>query len=102
VENSAALVRSAASRNSTASIKSTAGADDNLDNGRSKACEAVTPAACVLAVGSWLVRTCQCSYGSFGSSYRQFATVSYMGKKLAEHGIMGAPAVQGARGSLYL
>jgi hypothetical protein len=30
------------------------------------------------------------------------ATVSYVGKKLAEHGIMGAPAVQGVRGSLYL
>jgi len=27
----------------------------NLDSGRSKACEAVTLAACVLAVGSWLV-----------------------------------------------
>jgi len=25
-----------------------------------------------------------------------------MGKKLAEHGIMGAPAVQEVRGSLYL
>ncbi|KAL9341977.1 hypothetical protein Peur_065304 [Populus x canadensis] len=53
-------------------------------------------------VGSWLVRTCQCSCGSFGSSYRQFAAVSYMGKKLAEHGIMGAPAVLEVRGSLYL
>lgn len=47
--NSAALVHS------TASTKSAAGADDNLDSGRSKACEAVTLAACVLAVGSWLV-----------------------------------------------
>lgn len=45
----------AASRNSAASTKSAAGADDNLDSGRSKACEAVTLAACVLAVGSWLV-----------------------------------------------
>jgi hypothetical protein len=87
VGNSAALVRSAVS------TKSAAGADDNLDSGRSKACEAVTLAACVLAVGSWLVRTCQCSCGSFGSNYQQFAAVSYMGKKLAEHGIMGAPAV---------
>jgi Ca2+/H+ antiporter len=26
-----------------------------LDNGRSKACEAVTLTTCVLAVGSWLV-----------------------------------------------
>jgi len=87
---------------SAASTKSAAGADDNLDSGRSKACEAVTLAACVLAVGSWLVRTYQCSCSSFGSSYRQFAAVSYMGKKLAEHGIMGAPAVQEVRGSLYL
>ena len=53
--NSAALVKSAASRNSAASTKSAAGADDNLDNRRSKACEVVTLAACVLAVGSWLV-----------------------------------------------
>ena len=59
--NSAALVKSAASRNSAAlvksaaSTKSAAGADDNLDSRRSKACEAVTLAACVLAVGSWLV-----------------------------------------------
>jgi hypothetical protein len=49
VGNSAALA------NSTASTKSAAGADDNLDSGRSKACEAVTLAACVLAVGNWLV-----------------------------------------------
>jgi hypothetical protein len=96
VGNSAALVRSAASRNSAA------GADDNLDSGQSKACEAVTLAACVLAMGSWLVRTCQCSCGSFGSSYRQFAAVSYVGEKLAEHGIMGAPAVQEVRGSFYI
>ena len=41
--------------NSAASTKSAAGADDNLDSGRSKACEAVTLAACVLAVGSWLM-----------------------------------------------
>ena len=40
---------------SAASTKSAAGADDNLDSGRSKACEAVMLAACVLAVGSWLV-----------------------------------------------
>jgi len=32
----------------------------------------------------------------------QLSAVSYMGKKLAEHGIMGAPAVQEVRGSLYL
>ena len=94
--NSAALVRSAAS------TKSAIGADDNLDSGRSKACEAVTLAACVLAVGSWLVRTCQCSCGSFRSSYRQFAAVSYVGKKLVEHGIMGTLAVQEVRDSLYL
>jgi hypothetical protein len=55
VGNSAALANSAASRNSTASTKSAAGADDNLDSRRSKACEAITLAACVLAVGSWLV-----------------------------------------------
>ncbi|KAH8514881.1 hypothetical protein H0E87_007663, partial [Populus deltoides] len=47
-------------------------------------------------------RTCQCSCSSFESSYRQFAAVSYVGKKVAEHGIMGAPAVQEVRGSLYL
>ena len=47
-------------------------------------------------------RTCQCSCGSFGSSYRQFAAVSYVGKKLVEHGIMGAPAVQEVRGSFYI
>jgi hypothetical protein len=41
--------------NLAASRKSAAGADNNLDSGRSKACEAVTLAACVLAVGSWLV-----------------------------------------------
>ena len=40
---------------SAASRNSAAGADDNLDSGQSKACEAVTLAACVLAVGSWLV-----------------------------------------------
>jgi hypothetical protein len=40
---------------SAASTKLAAGADDNLDSRRSKACEAVTLAACVLAVGSWLV-----------------------------------------------
>jgi hypothetical protein len=57
LEDSAAVCvnDSAASRNSAMSTKSAAGADDNLDSGRSKACEAVTLAACVLAVGSWLV-----------------------------------------------
>ena len=47
-----ALANSAAVcvNNSAASIKSAAGADDNLDSGRSKACEAV-----MLAVGNWLM-----------------------------------------------
>jgi uncharacterized membrane protein len=41
--------------NSAALMRSAVGADDNLDSGWSKACEAVTLAVCVLAVGSWLV-----------------------------------------------
>jgi len=49
VRNSATLAKSAAS------TKSAVGADDNLDSRRSKACEAVTLAACVLIVGSWRV-----------------------------------------------
>ncbi|KAH8510520.1 hypothetical protein H0E87_008173 [Populus deltoides] len=51
--------------------------------------------------GAWFVRTCQCDSGDLGAIIGGSA-LSYMGKKLAEHGIMGAPAVQGARGSLYL
>jgi len=73
VGNSAALANSAASGNSAVSTKSTAGADDNLDSGRSKACEAITLAACVLAVGSWLV----------GEHANAVAAVSYVGKKEA-------------------
>jgi hypothetical protein len=34
--------------------------------------------------------------------WKQLSAVSYVGKKLAEHGIMGAPAVQEVRGSLFL
>ena len=36
-------------------MDSTTRADNNLDSGRSKACEAVTLAACVLAMGNWRV-----------------------------------------------
>ena len=35
--------------------KSAAGDDDNLDIGRSKACEAITLVACVLVMGNWLM-----------------------------------------------
>jgi len=73
VGNSAALVKSAASRNVAASTKSVAGADGNLYSGRSKACEAVMLAACVLAVGNWLV----------GEHVNAVAAVSYVGKKVA-------------------
>jgi hypothetical protein len=72
--------------------KSAAGADNNLDSGRSKACKTVTLAACVLAVGSWLV----------GEHTNAVAAVLMWGRSWPEHGIMGAPAVQGVRGSLYL
>jgi len=97
VGNSAALA------NSAASTKSTARADDNLDSGRSKACEAVTLAACVLAMGSWLVgehaNVVAAVLGVVIGNLRQFLM---WGRSWPEHGIMGAPAVQEVRGSLYL
>jgi hypothetical protein len=107
VANSAALVKSAALRNLAASTKSIAGADGNLDSGQSKACEAVMLAACVLAVGNWLVgehvnavaAVSGAVVSSFGSSCRQFLM---WGRKWPEHGIMGALALQEVRGSLYL
>jgi hypothetical protein len=34
--------------------------------------------------------------------WEQLSAVSYVGEKLAKHGIMGAPAVQEVRDSFYL
>jgi hypothetical protein len=84
-------------------MDSAAGADDNLDSGQSKACEAVTLVACVLVVGSWLVGehadAVAAVLGAVVSSLRQFLM---WGRKWPEHGIMGAPAMHEVRGCLYL
>jgi len=52
------------------------------------------------AVGMWENMSMQLR--QFWEQLSAVAAVSYVGKKLAEHGIMGAPDVQGVRDSLYL
>jgi len=75
-------------------MDSTTRADNNLDSGRSKACEAVTLTACVLVVGSWLVgehaNAVAAVLGAVVGSLWQFLM---WGRKWPEHEIMGAPAV---------
>jgi len=46
----------------------------------------------VLAMGSWLV----------GEHVNAVAAIFLWGRSWPEHEIMGAPAMQGVRGSLYL
>jgi hypothetical protein len=57
----------------------------------------------VLAVGNWLVgehaNAVAAILGAFVGNLRQFLM---WGRKWPEHGIMGAPAMQEVRGSLYL